>query len=124
MAFEDPIEAVRFYLHNQTAPYKFTDDAIQEFLDLEKRVDKCGYAIDSPNWTPTYDVLRAAGRGYLWLYAKVGATAGYKVGDVSVVAEKNFYMQQARMLMGAGSAIAERRDEMQIPRSPRFRREI
>jgi hypothetical protein len=113
----DPILACRFWLHDEVAPQTFTDAQIQEFLDLEQVIDQYGYKPDNILWTPTYDVLRAAGRGWLWLAGVMGAgqILSYRVGDVSVQYDRNFALQRARELMGAASGTAQRRDEQTEP---------
>jgi hypothetical protein len=112
----DPIDACRFWLHDTVAPQRFTDAEIQEFLDLEKVIDVDGFLpSDTINWTPTYDVLRAAGRGWLWLGACVGNTSQYKAGDVSVTYERDYCMRRARELLGASSSTVLRRDEQTEP---------
>ena len=113
----DPVDACRFHLHDSIAPRTFTDAQIQEFLDLEKVIDQYGYdPSDTTNWTPTYDVLRAAGRGWMWLGgSSSGKTLSYRVGDVQVQYDRNYCLQRARELMGAASAPLQRRDEQTEP---------
>jgi hypothetical protein len=96
---------------------QFTNEQIQEFLDLEKVIDSDGYApSDTTNWTPTYDVLRAAGRGWLWLAGTVGnKPINYRVGDVSVTVDRKYCMQRANDLMATASAPLRRRDEITEP---------
>jgi hypothetical protein len=115
MAIADPIDACRFWLHDTTAPTTFTDAQIQEFLDLEKVIDSDGYEPLETGWTPTYDVLRAAGRGWMWLAGNASGTLGYRVGDVQVQYDRTYCLQRARELMGAASGTAQRRDEQTDP---------
>lgn len=111
----DPIDACRFWLHDVSATV-FTDPQIQEFLDLEKVIDADGYAPDDDDWTPTYDVLRAAGRGWLWMAGLAGnKSMMYRVGDVTVQIDKGFCLERARQLMGGASHPAPRRDEQTEP---------
>jgi len=106
----DPIEACRFWLHDDGTI--FTDDQIQEFLDLEKVPDEDGNLPSDSEWTPTYDVLRAAGRGWLWLASTSdGKIVSYKAGDVVVTYDKQHCLKRARELLGGSSATAIRRDE-------------
>lgn len=116
MAIADPIMACRFWLHDNTPPYYFSDPQIQEFLDLEKVIDSDGYAPDDDDWTPTYDVIRAGGRGWLWLGGVLGNKAiQYRVGDVSVTVDKGYCTSRARELLGAACAGLQRRDEQTEP---------
>jgi hypothetical protein len=118
----DPIDATRFWLHDDVVPYTFTDAQIQEFLDLEKVVDDVGIPpSDTVNWTPSYDVLRAAGRGWMWLAGQsTNKQNSYTVGDVSVTIDKGFCLQRARELMGGASHGARRRDERQHYSDPDY----
>jgi len=113
MAIADPIEACRFWLHDTGASPTFTDPQIQEFLDLEKVMDADFYQpSDTDNWTPTYDVIRAAGRGWMWLGGTLGNKAiSYKVGDIQVIVDKQYCLNRARELMGAACTGMQRRDE-------------
>ena len=117
MAIHDPKQAVRFWLHDFTVPHRFDDSQIQEFLDLEQVVDEDGYdPSDTTNWTPTYDVLRAAGRGWMWLGGVIGnGTLGYRIGDLQVQYDRGYCIQRARELMGAASKPLQRRDEQTEP---------
>ena len=103
--------SVRFWCHDP-AVYAFTDADIDRFLALEAVPDDVGYHPKSPNWTPTYDVLKAAGRAWLWL---AGLTANsplmYKVGDVQVQVNNKYCLERARDLMGSSCATTTRRDE-------------
>lgn len=121
---ENPIDATRFYLNDITVPYVFTDGQIQEFLDQEKVIDSDGYdPSDITNWTPTYDVMRAAGRGWLWL-ASTGRVISYRIGDTMVQFDRTFCRNRGMELMGAGSSHAQRRDEQTEPDTlARFREE-
>jgi hypothetical protein len=115
-----PIDRVRFWLHDtgtgSPAVYMFTDAQIQEFLDLEKVIDQYGYAPDDTDWTPTYDVLRAAGRGWMWLAGLASnKPTSYRVGDVSVTWDRNYCLQRAGDLMGGASNALQRRDEQTEP---------
>lgn len=114
MAIIDPIEAVRFWLHDTEV--EFTNSEIQEFLDLEKVIDADGYPPTDASWTPTYDVMRAAGRGWMYL-AGSGSNKplSYKVGDLSVTYDKEYCLKRARDLLGAASHPAQRRDEQEEP---------
>jgi len=111
----DPILATRFWLHDEGSGsplvYRFTDAQIQEFLDLEKTDDTNGLKPAQTGYIPTYDVLRAAGRGWMWLAGMVGNTASYSAGDVSVTYDRNYCLSQARLLMASASATATRKDE-------------
>jgi hypothetical protein len=114
------IDACRFWLHDPGGAI-FTDAQIQEFLDLEKVVDEDGYAPTNTNWTPSYDVLRAAGRGFLWLAGlPQGQQISYSVGDVQVTLDKDYCTNRARELMGASSHGARRRDERQHRSDPDY----
>jgi len=116
MTIADPIMACRFWLHDTTAPYIFTDPQIQEFLDLEKVTDADNNLPSETDWIPTYDVLRAAGRGWLWLAGMAAnKPLSYRVGDVSVTYDKNYCLNQARGLMGGPCAPLRRRDEQTQP---------
>ena len=116
MAITDIIQAVRFWLHDDGDSPTFTDAQIQEFLDLEKVKDSSGYLPTETSWTPTYDVLRAAGRGWMWLAGTIGnKPLSYRVGDVSVTMDKEYCVKRAHDLMGAGSATLLRRDESREP---------
>jgi len=111
----DPIDAVRFWLHDPDV-HAFTDPEIQEFLDLEKVIDADGYDPSDTDWTPTYDVLRAAGRGWYWLAGLTGnKPVSYRVGDISVSIDKNYCLSRGRELMGAASNAVQRRDEQTEP---------
>jgi len=103
--------SVRFYLHDPSV-YAFTDAEIDRFLLLEEVQDSAGLHPAQSGWTPTYNVLRAAGRGWIWL---AGLTANkpisYKVGDVSVTVDKKYCESRARELMGSSSFSATRRDQ-------------
>lgn len=112
----DPIQACRFWLHDTAAPYTFSDPQIQEFLGLERVVDADGYEPDDDDYTPTYDVLRAAGRGWLWLAAVAdNKMQSYRVGDVSVTYDKDYCLRRARELMGSAVGLATRADEQTSP---------
>ncbi len=112
MAIKDPIEAVRFWLNDYVPPYTFTNAQIQEFLDMEKVPDYDGHEPDDEEWVPTYDILRAAGRGWIWRAGQaVNKPLSYRVGDVSVTFDKDYCMKRARELLGASSATLTRRDE-------------
>lgn len=104
-------DSVRFWCH-APALYPFTDPEIDRFLALEEELDALGYHPAETGWTPTYDVLRAAGRAWLWL---AGLTANkpisYKAGDVAVTVDKNYCLSRARELMGSDMAVATRVDE-------------
>jgi len=116
MAIADPVEATRFWLHDTTVPPLFTDAQIQEFLDLEKVIDADGYAPSNDDWTPTYDVISAAGRGWLWKAGEVSNKAiEYRVGDVWVTIDKQYCINRARELLGAKSGALQRRDEQTDP---------
>ena len=110
MAIDNPIEAVRFWL-NDMEDSTFTDPQIQEFLDLEKCIDADGLHPAEDGWTPTYNVLRAAGRGWLWRAGTVGTASAYSAGDVSVTYDKSYCLNRARELMGSKGDVATRRDE-------------
>lgn len=103
--------SVRFYAHDP-AIHAFTDAEIDRFLALEKVPDEDGYRPEQSSWTPTYDVLRAAGRAWLWLAGlAANKPISYKVGDVSVTADKDYCINRARELMGAASAQAIRAED-------------
>ena len=110
------IDACRFWLHDMGTgsplSYIFTDAQIQEFLDLEKVPDTDGLKPAQIGWIPTYDVLKAAGWGWLWLAGlSAGKTISYTAGDVSVTYDRAYCLSRARELMGSSSATATRKDE-------------
>lgn len=110
------ILATRFWLHDlgsgSPSVTIFTDAEIQEFLDLNKVNDSSGYHPASTYWIPTYDVLKAAGYGWLWLAGTIGnKSLSYTIGDVSVSVDKNYCLSRARDLLGSSCATATRRDE-------------
>jgi hypothetical protein len=103
--------SVRFWCHDP-AVYAFTDAEIDRFLVLEKVNDEDGYHPAESNWTPTYDVLRAAGRAWLWLAGlAANKPLSYKAGDVTVMVDKNYCHDRAKELMGSSSAGVTRADE-------------
>lgn len=109
----DAIEAVRFHLHDDGSPSLLSDDQIQEFLDMEKVPDADGVLSTDEDWVPTYDVLRAAGRGWLWMAGRATNKAtSYRVGDVSVSFDKAYCESRARELLGASGGFIPRRDEV------------
>ena len=110
MAIDNPIEAVRFWLHD-TEDSTFADPQIQEFLDLEQVPDTNGLHPAESGWVPTYNVLRAAGRGWLWRAGTTGTASAYKAGDVSVTYDRSYCLNRARELMGSKADVATRRDE-------------
>ena len=115
MAIDNPVEACRFHLHD-TNKTLFTDDQIQEFLDLEKVMDADGYVYGDTNWTPTYNIMKAAGRGWIWKAGEVGNKAiSYRVGDISVQVDRSYCRDRARELLGASSGALQRRDEQFFP---------
>ena len=105
------IDDCRFWLHDFTAPLRFTDAQIQEFLDLEKVNDSTGLHPAQTGWIPTYDVKKAAGQGWLWLAGCVGNTSAYTLGDQGVTYDMDYCMRQARNLLGSTSATVTRKDE-------------
>jgi len=108
----DPLDSCRFWAQDTVAPHTFTDAQIQEFLDLCKVPDSDGYRPLETGYTPTYDVLRAA--GYAWLYRAGSPTNkanSVKIGDVSYTFDKGYCLSRARELMGSASSTATRRDE-------------
>lgn len=107
----DPIDACRFHLHDSVAPLRFTDAQIEEFLDMEKVPDVDGYHPLETGYTPTYNVVRAAGRGWLWLAGCVGNTAMYKTGDLTVNYDVDYCLRRAHDLLGSSVSIATRADE-------------
>ena len=111
----DPILATRFWLHDEGTgsppAYRFTDAQIQEFLDLEKVDDDDGLTPDNPSWIPSYDVLSAAGRGWMWLAGLTGNASAYSAGDVSTTFDLKYCMRMARDLLGSKSGTALRTDE-------------
>ena len=110
-----PIQLVRFWLHDEGTgsplTYRFTDPQIQEFLDLEKVDDDDGLTPDDPSWIPSYDVLSAAGRGWMWLAGLTGNASAYSAGDVSTTFDLKYCMRMARDLLGSKSGTALRTDE-------------
>ncbi|MCK9600911.1 MAG: hypothetical protein M0R06_17855 [Sphaerochaeta sp.] len=109
----DAIEAVRFHLHDDGSPPILTDDQVQEFLDAEKVPDADGVLPTDDDWVPTYDVLRAAGRGWLWMAGRpTNKPTSYRVGDVSVSFDKDYCLSRARELLGASCGFIPRRDEV------------
>lgn len=110
------IDTCRFHLHDDVAPLKFTDAQIQEFLDLEKVNDSNGLPPAQTGWIPTYDALKAAGRGWLWLAGMVGNTSAYTAGDLQVTYDVTFCRDRAGELLGSSTATATRRDEPYLER--------
>lgn len=103
--------AVREWLHDPVE-YSFTDDQIDEFLSHCKVPDEDGYRPAQSDWTPTYDVVKAAGYGWLWLAGvSENKPMQYKLGDVFVTLNKNYCTSRARELMGSSCATATRSDE-------------
>lgn len=107
----DPIDATRFWLHDSVAPLRFSDAEIQEFLDLEPVSDTNGLKPAQTGWIPTYDVLKAAGRGWMYLAGCVGNTSQYTTGDLTVVYDRDYCLRRARDLLGSRSETATRKDE-------------
>ena len=108
----DPIDACRFHLHDTVAPHIFNDAQIQEFLDLERVPDSAGIRPAETGYVPTYNVLRAAGRGWIWLAGEAGnKPMQYKVGDIFVTLDRKYCNARARDLMGSSCATATRLDE-------------
>ena len=105
----------RFHLHDEGTgsppTYRFTDSQIQEFLDLEKVEDDDGLTPDNPNWVSSYDVLSAAGRGWMWLAGLTGNASAYSAGDVSTTFDLKYCRARARDLLGSKSGTALRSDE-------------
>jgi len=110
-----PIAHTRFWLHDEGTgsppTYRFTDAQIQEFLDLEKVNDDDGLTPDDPSWVPSYDVMSAAGRGWMWLAGLTGNASAYSVGDVSTTFDLKYCKRVARDLLGSKSGTALRSDE-------------
>lgn len=103
--------SVRFWVHDP-AVYAFTDADIDRFLALEEVPDALGYHPAQVSWTPTYDVLRAAGRAWMWLAGIVANhPLSYTAGDVSVTVDKNYCLDRAHDLMASSRAVATRADE-------------
>lgn len=112
---QDPIAACRFWLHDPDGVL-FTDPQVQEFLDLEKRIDADGYPPTSSHWTPTYDVVSAAGRAFIWKAGQVAnKPISYRMGDVWIMVDKNYCWDRARELLGPQSGALQRRDEQEDP---------
>jgi hypothetical protein len=98
------------------AVHAFSDDEIDRFLALEKVIDADGYKPDNASWTPTYDVMRAAGRGWLWLAGTIGMKPlSYRIGDVWIMVDKKYCVDRANELMAAASEPLQRRDEQTEP---------
>lgn len=111
-------DSVRFWA-NSPPVYVFTDTEIDRFLALEAVTDDFGYHPAMTGWTPTYDVLKAAGRAWLWLAGlPANAPLSYTVGDVTVAVNTKYCNDRARELMGSSCATSTRRDE---PYPERFR---
>ena len=112
MALIPAITACRFWLHDPAPGTIFTDPQVQEFLDLCKTNDTSGYGPGDTGYTNTYDVISAAGYGWLWMAGQVANKAvSYKIGDVSITVDKNYCLARARELMASMSDTALRRDE-------------
>ena len=105
------LDDTRHWLHDEVPPLRFSDAQIQEFLDMAKVPDSLGYKPMSPSYTPTYDVLKAAGYGWLWLAGCVGNTSQYTTGDLSVTYDVDYCRNRARELMASSTATSTRRDE-------------
>lgn len=116
------ILATRFWVHDlgsgSPSVTIFTDAEIQEFLDLNKVNDSNGLHPAQTGWIPTYDVLKAAGYGWLWRAGVLAAQGSYTIGDVTVNVDKAYCLARARDLMGSFTSTATRRDE---PYPERFR---
>lgn len=108
-------DSVRFWLHDGTGspPVSiFSDPDIDRFLALEAVVDIDGYHPEQTGWTPTYNVKRAAGWGWIWLGGLASnKPLSYKAGDVQVNYDKTYCLNKARELMGSATATATRVDE-------------
>ena len=120
MALTPPLLATRFWLHDEGTgsplSYILTDAQIQEFMDLEQVDDDDGLTPDDPSWVPSYDVLSAAGRGWMWLAGQLSNKAvSYSVGGVSVTYDAKYCMRMARDLLGTKSGTALRSDEAPAP---------
>lgn len=116
-------DSVRFWLHDGTGspPVSiFSDADIDRFLALEPVVDINGYHPEQVLWTPTYNVKRAAGWGWIWLGGlAANKPLSYKAGDVQVNYDKTYCNARAVELMGSATATATRVDE---PYPERFRK--
>lgn len=111
MSIVDVRTDVRFWLHDP-AIHVFTDAEIDYFLEMAVVPDSLGYKPMSVNYTPTWDVLLAAGYGWIWLGGlAANASLSYTVGDVTVQINQNYCYARARELMGSQTATATRRDE-------------
>jgi len=112
MALSPALDRCRFWVQDPAPGTIFTDAQIQEFLDLCKTNDADGYSPGDDSYTDTYDVLRAAGYGWLWMAGQVAnKSKSYRIGDVWVEVDKDYCRSRARDLMGSTTAPALRRDE-------------
>lgn len=118
----NPIDAVKFWLHWPQG-YAFTDAELQEFLDLEMVMDADGILPGQTSYyVPTYDVMKAAGRGWMWLAGVIGNNVVmYRVGDLQVQVTGNYCRTRASDLMGSSCSTAVRMDEHHHDTSGRFR---
>lgn len=110
------IDDCRFWLQDYVAPLRYSDAQIQMFLDLEKVKDSNGHHPAQTGWIPTYDVLKAAGRGWYHLASSIGNTSAYTAGDLQVTYDMDYCTKRARELMGSSTASAVRRDEPWVER--------
>lgn len=121
--YDDPVLACRFYLHDESAPYTFDGDQIQEFLDMHKVTDADGYLPTSTNWTPSYDVRKAAAEGWMWMAGEpINRATAYTLGDVSVQYDRKYCLRMAAQLYGSGVGFVTRVDEVERDRSDPRRR--
>lgn len=113
-------DEVRFWL-NAPAVYAWTDAEIDELLKMAVVPDSLGYHPMSINYTPTWDVLKAAAYGWLKMSGFASnKPLSYSIGDLTINVDNKYCMARYRDLMGAGTAVATRRDEPW----PELRREL
>lgn len=104
-------QAVRDWLHDPDI-YAFTDSQIDTFLLFCKVQDADGYKPEQDDWTPTYDVKKAAGQGWVWLGALTeNKVIVHKLGDIQITIDKDFCVKRAKELLGSSTSVATRRDE-------------
>jgi len=101
----------RFWL-NDPAVYAWTDAEIDEFLKMAVVNDADGYHPMQTNYTPTWDVFKAAAYGWLKMAGFASnKPLSYSIGDLTINVDNNYCLARYHDLMGAGTAVATRRDE-------------
>lgn len=102
---------VRFWLHDPTV-HAFSDAEIDIFCHMAEVPDSNGRHVEQPNYIGTWDVMRAAGYGWLWMAGlTANAPLSYTIGDVTVNVNQKYCNERARELMGSTTSHATRRDE-------------